>query len=119
LGIFLYAFKSLISRKFFKILILYNFAKLLNALFDTFWEINMLYRRKPTVANLCIALYNRELHVKHMCPGNHEVDYKKGWFKLDGGKAFRRPDIIQKAKELVEEKTDVYYCSSFNTFVMQ
>ncbi len=68
--------------------------------------------------NFCVALLNRELHGDSICPGNHSVSYNYGWFRIDDGKPFRRPDLTREADRLLESDT-VYYSSVWNTYVLR
>ena len=69
-------------------------------------------------ANFCVALLNRELHEDSICPGNHAVGYNYGWFTIDDGRPFQRPDLTMKADELLGAGEVVYYSSVWNTYVL-
>jgi hypothetical protein len=63
-------------------------------------------------------LFNRELHAKGICPGNHTVDYASGWFYYDA-MILRRPALTAEADRLMKAKTHIIlYCGDFNTHVI-
>ena len=69
-------------------------------------------------ANFCVALLNRELHRNNICPGNHSVGYNHGWFTIDDGRPFRRPELTREADELLKRGTIVYFSPIWNTYVL-
>lgn len=74
--------------------------------------------KDQTKREYCIALFNQYLHENNICPGNHTVDYSRGWFYFDG-LAHQRPDLTAKADELLKAKTHiVLYCGDYNTYVL-
>jgi hypothetical protein len=68
--------------------------------------------------NFCIALLNEELHANSICPGNHTVDYNHGWFSIDSGRSFRRPDLTEEADYLLKYGVVVFFSSVWNTYVL-
>jgi hypothetical protein len=52
------------------------------------------------VGQLAIALLNSERHKSGLCPHNHDIDYRNGWFRIDDGSPFRRSDLVKKAHQL-------------------
>ena len=70
-----------------------------------------------TKGTMCISLFNRELHKRSICPGNHEVCYSHGWFYFDG-KPSRRPELTAEADRLLAQGVIVYYSPTWNTYVI-
>ncbi len=71
-----------------------------------------------TKREFCIALFNRQLHKNSICPGNHEVDYNRGWFYMDG-RCFHRPELTSQVDEIMEnQEYVVYYSPVWNTYVL-
>lgn len=76
---------------------------------------------EQTRRTLCIAIQNHFLHQRSICPGNHEVDYCRGWFYFDGVPR-RDPELSQKADELQPRleagQITVYFSPTWNTYVL-
>jgi hypothetical protein len=72
---------------------------------------------EQTKETMCIALFNRELHARSICPGNHDVCYGRGWFYFDS-KPRHRPDLTVQAEELLRQGETVYYSPLWNTYVL-
>lgn len=53
--------------------------------------------------NFCTAVRNRELHAASICPANHDVDYRNGWYYFDNCKPQRRPDLTREAERIMAE----------------
>ena len=72
-----------------------------------------------TKREFCIALFNRNLDAKGLCPGNHEVGYLNGWFNFDG-EQFRDPELTAEADKLIAAGTHrVLYEGAWNTYVLE
>jgi hypothetical protein len=61
---------------------------------------------------------NSRLHQNGISPANHNVEYARGWYYIDG-EPRRAPDVTRRSKEL-EENPDVgvFYSEPVNTFVL-
>lgn len=71
-----------------------------------------------TKREFCIALLNRRLHENSICPGNHDVDYRHGWFYYDGSPS-RCPELTAEADEIMASGSHyVGYSSAFNTYLL-
>lgn len=71
---------------------------------------------EQTKRTFCIALYNAALHAASFCPGNHEVDYDRGWFYCDGIPE-RRPDLTAQAERVMAAGWRVLFSDNFNTWM--
>lgn len=88
----------------------------------------MVKAKDQTKRTMAIALFNRDLHKNNICPGNHEVDYNRGWFYFDSGKAdrhgkevgYRTQDkkLTAEADEKLKEGYEVLYSPVWNTYVL-
>lgn len=66
----------------------------------------------------CIAIFNRELHKNSICPANHDVDYDRGWFYMDGN-CGQRPELTAEAESIMESGSHcVGYWQGANTYVL-
>ena len=67
----------------------------------------------------CIALFNRGLNKNGICPANHSVDYRNGWFYMDDHDPIHDPKITAEADELMSIGSHiVLYCDAGNTYVI-
>lgn len=61
---------------------------------------------------------NRNLHANSICPGNHEVDYCRGWFYFDG-KPEQRPELTAEVDDIMRNGYYyVGYSRVWNTYVL-
>lgn len=72
---------------------------------------------------VCIALFNRELHKNNRCPGNYDVDYRHGWFYWQYGATeeqhAQRPELTAEADEIIRTGSHtVMYSPNWNTYVL-
>jgi hypothetical protein len=47
-----------------------------------------------------IALWSERLHANSICPLNHHLDYRNGWFYFDEDRPFQWPELTRKARAL-------------------
>lgn len=67
----------------------------------------------------CIAIFNRELNKRNICPANHDVDYANGWFYMDGENVGQRPDYTAEADQMMKTGSHrVLYWPEGNTYVI-
>jgi hypothetical protein len=65
-----------------------------------------------------VAAFNQRLHQNEICPANHNVFYRSGWYYLDG-EPKQRPGITQRSKELEEnENVAVFYNRKMGAYVL-
>lgn len=71
-----------------------------------------------TKREFCIAVFNRTLDSNSICPANHDVDYDRGWFYMDGA-CEQRPELTAEAVEIMRSGSHyVGYWALGNTYVL-
>jgi len=67
------------------------------------------HKRKRTKPAICEYLLGRELDKEGICPLNHNIEYFNGWFRIDDGNCFNRPDLTAKADWMIDQGYYGYY----------
>lgn len=79
----------------------------------------MLVKAEQNKREYCIAVMNRLMHKNNICPGNHDVDYRNGWFYCDDQSPEQRPELTEQAEqEMNNPEFIVAYSSVWNTYVI-
>lgn len=78
----------------------------------------MLTATIPDVNKYRIATFNLELHQNGIHPGNHNVEYRHGWYYLDGQNT-QRPETTRKSRSAIDRPDiEVFFSEPINSYVL-